>query len=133
MLINPKLKKRLFIAPALFLFLFGCTPDIYVQDIDNEYRPPNTGQLDIYNSAEEVKRPYKTIKIIRVEDDRVAARQDEEEMKRMIFAKAKEVGADGLIITEAGIHKYRVRDGMGGSVAYAAKYIIIEAIVYRDK
>lgn len=133
MTINHGMIKWLFIAPALVLLLFGCQPDIYVQDIDNEYRPPNTGQLDIYNSAEEVKLPYKTIKIIRVEDDRVAARQDEEEMKRMIFAKAKEVGADGLIITETGIHKYRLRDGMGGSVPYAAKYIVIEAIVYSDK
>ena len=98
-----------------------------------ESRSPNTGELDIYESAEEVKRPYKTIKILRVEDDRVAANQDEEQMKREVFAKAKEVGADGLIITKTGNRKYRVRDGMGGSVTYNAKFMEIEAIVYLDK
>lgn len=127
------MKKLLFVAPALMLLLLGCGPDINVKDVDTESRPPNTGELDIYNSVEEVKRPYKTIKIIRVEDDRVAARQDEEQMKRETFAKAKEMGADGLIIMKSGTRNYRVRDGMGGSVPYSAKFIEFEAIVYLDK
>ena len=127
------MKKSLFVVPALFFLLLGCGPDIYVKDVDMESRPPNTGELDIYESAEEVKRPYKTIKIIRVEDDRVAANQDEEQMKRRVFAKAREFGADGLIIVKTGTRKYRVRDGMGGSVEYNAKFMDIEAIVYLDK
>ena len=133
MTVNSIFKKRLFVAPALILLLFGCGPDINVKDVDTESRPPNTGQIDIYNSAEEVKQPYKTIKILRAEDDRVAANQDEEQMKKEIFAKAKEFGADGLIITKTGSRKYRVRDGMGGSVPYNAIFIEIEAIVYLDK
>jgi len=133
MTINSIIKKRLFVAAALILILFGCGPNISVKEIDKESRPPNTGQLDIYNSAEEVKRPYKTIKIIRTEDDRVDARKDEEEMKRNTFAKAKEFGADGLIITKTGTRNYRMSDGMGGSVPYSAIYIEIEAIIYLDK
>jgi len=133
MTINSIIKKRLFVAAALILILFGCGPNISVKEIDKESRPPNTGQLDIYNSAEEVKRPYKTIKIIRTEDDRVDARKDEEEMKRNTFAKAKEFGADGLIITKTGTRNYRMSDGMGGSVPYSAIYIEVEAIVYLDK
>jgi hypothetical protein len=133
MTIRSTLKKRLLVVPALIFLLLGCGPDIYVKDVDMESRSPNTGELDIYESAEEVKRPYKTIKILRVEDDRVAANQDEEQMKREVFAKAKEVGADGLIITKTGNRKYRVRDGMGGSVTYNAKFMEIEAIVYLDK
>ena len=127
------MKRSLFVVPALIFLLLGCGPDIHVKDVDMESRPPNTGELDIYKSAEEVKRPYKTIKILRVEDDRVAARQDEDQMKRDVFAKAKEFGADGLIISKTGTHKYRVRDGMGGSVTYNAKFMEIEAIVYLDK
>ena len=127
------MKKYIFVLPTLIFLLLGCGPDIYVKDVDMESRPPNTGELDIYKSAEEVKRPYKTIKIIRVEDDRLAANQDEEQMKREVFAKAKEFGADGLIITKTGTRKYRVRDGMGGSVTYNAKFMEIEAIVYLDK
>ena len=127
------LKKHLFVAQALMLLLFGCGPDINVKDVDTESRPPNTGKLDVYNSAEEVKRSYKTIKTIRVEDNRVAARQDEEQMKRETFAKAKEMGADGLIIMKKGTRNYRVRDGMGGSVPYSAKFIEFEAIIYLDK
>ena len=127
------MKKCLFVLPALIFLLLGCGPNIHVKDVDTESRPPNTGELDIYKSAEEVKRPYKTIKIIRVEDDRLAANQDEEQMKREVFAKAKEFGADGLIITKTGTRKYRVRDGMGGSVTYNAKFMEIEAIVYLDK
>ena len=133
MTVNSIFKKRLFVAPALILFLLGCGPDINVKDVDRESRPPNTGKLDIYNSVEEVKRPYKTIKLVRVEDDRVAARQDEEQMKRETFAKAKEMGADGLIIMKTGTRNFRVRDGMGGSVPYSAKFIEFEAIIYLDK
>ena len=133
MTVNSIFKKRLFVAPALILFLLGCGPDINVKDVDTESRPPNTGKLDIYNSVEEVKRPYKTIKLVRVEDDRVAARQDEEQMKRETFANAKEMGADGLIIMKTGTRNYRVRDGMGGSVPYSAKFIEFEAIIYLDE
>ena len=133
MTVNSIFKKRLFVAPALILFLLGCGPDINVKDVDTESRPPNTGKLDIYNSVEEVKRPYKTIKLIRVEDDRVGARQDEEQMKRETFAKAKEMGADGLIIMKTGTRNYRVRDGMGGSVPYSSKFIEFEAIIYLDE
>ena len=133
MTVNSIFKKRLFVAPVLILFLLGCGPDINVKDVDTESRPPNTGKLDIYNSVEEVKRPYKTIKLIRVEDNRVGARQDEEQMKRETFAKAKEMGADGLIIMKTGTRNYRVRDGMGGSVPYSAKFIEFEAIIYLDE
>jgi len=133
MTVNSIFKKRLFVAPALILFLLGCGPDINVKDVDTESRPPNTGKLDIYNSVEEVKRPYKTIKLVRVEDDRVGARQDEEQMKRETFAKAKEMGADGLIIMKTGTRNYRVRDGMGGSVPYSSKFIEFEAIIYLDE
>ena len=133
MTVNSIFKKRLFVAPALILFLLGCGPDINVKDVDTESRPPNTGKLDIYNSVEEVKRPYKTIKLVRVEDDRVGARQDEEQMKRETFAKAKEMGADGLIFMKTGTRNYRVRDGMGGSVPYSSKFIEFEAIIYLDE
>ena len=130
---NPELKKLLFAATALILFLSGCGPDVYVKDVDTTPRPPNTGQLDIYNSPDEVKRPYKTIKTMRVEDDRVEKRQNEDQMKERAIAKAKESGADGIIINKTGNRKYRVRDGMGGSVPYNAKFMDIEAIVYTDK
>ena len=133
MTVNSIFKKRLFVAPVLILFLLGCGPDINVKDVDTESRPPNTGKLDIYNSVEEVKRPYKTIKLVRVEDNRVGARQDEEQMKRETFANAKEMGADGLIIMKTGTRNYRVRDGMGGSVPYSAKFIEFEAIIYLDE
>ena len=129
----PFIKKRLFVAAALILLLFGCGPDIRVTDVDTQSRPSNTGQIDVYNSAEEVKRPYKTIKIMRTEDNRVVANQDEEEMKRNTFAKAKELGADGVVITKTGTRNYRMSDGMGGSVPYSAIYIEAEAIVYLDK
>ena len=130
---NKELQKLLFAVPALILFLLGCGPNVYVKDVDNTPRPPNTGQLDIYNSPDEVQRPYQTIKTMRVEDDRVAKRQDEDQMKQRVIAKAKESGADGIIINKIGNRKYRVRDGMGGSVPYDAKFMDIEAIVYTDK
>jgi len=54
-------------------------------------------------------------------------------MEREIFARAKAMGADGLIIMKTGTRNYRVRDGMGGSVPYSARFIEFEAIVYHDK
>ena len=128
-----ELKKLLLAVPALMLLVLGCGPDVYVKDVDNTPRPPNTGQLDIYNSPGEVKRPYKTIMTLRVQDDRVTKRQDEEQMKQRAIARAKESGADGIIINKTGNRKYRVRDGMGGSVIYNEKFMDIEGIVYTDK
>jgi len=43
------------------------------------------------------------------------------------------MGADGLIIMKTGTRNYRVRDGMGGSVPYSAKFIEFEAIIYLDE
>jgi hypothetical protein len=62
---------------------------------------------------------------MRVEDYVLPGRNDdeEEEMKRKTFAKAKEFGADGLIITKTGTRNVRVRDGMGGSADYSLIYI----------
>ena len=133
MMMNLTLKKWFIVAPALILLLFGCGQNINVQDIDRESRPPNTGKLDIYNSAEEVKRPYKTIKILRGEHYLLPSRDDDEEMKRKVFAKAKKFGADGSIIKKTGMRNVRVPDGMGGSVPYKLFYFEIEAIVYLDK
>jgi hypothetical protein len=133
MKMNLTLKKLLVAAPFLLLLLSGCGPNVYVKDVDNTSRPPNTGQLDIYNSPDEVQRPYQKIMSMRVEDDRVAKNQDEEQMKQRVIARAKESGADAIIITKTGNRKYRVRDGMGGSVMYNARFMDIEAIVYTDK
>ena len=127
------LKNLLVAASALMLLLSGCGPDVLVKDVDNTSRPPNTGQLDMYKSPDEVTRPYKTIKMLRVEDKRVAKNQDEEQMKQRVIAKAKEHGADGIVIIKEGTRNYRVSDGMGGSVPYSAKFMDIEAIVYTDK
>ena len=127
------MEKWLFVAPALILLLFGCGQNIKVQHIDKESRPPNTGKLDIYNSAEEVKRPYKTIEIVRAEHYVLPGRDDDDLMKRKTIAKAKESGADGLIITKSGTRNVRVRDGMGGSHHYSLIYIESEAIIYLDK
>ena len=133
MMNNSTMKKCLFVASALIFLFFGCGPEIRVQEVDPEYRPPNSGQLDVYNSAQEVNRPYKTIKILQGVDDRVGRNQDEEELKKKIFAKAKEFGADGLIITKTETRPLRQRDGMGGSVTHDVLYMDVEAIIYLDK
>lgn len=133
MMIRSLLKKLLMALAVLMPLFLGCGPDVYIKDVDNTPRPPNTGQLDIYNSPDEVKRPYQTIETIRVQDDRVARRQNEEEMKQKAIATAKESGADAIIITKSGIHRFRVSDGQGGSVTYNSKFMELEAIVYSDK
>lgn len=133
MMIKSLLKKLLMALSVLMLLFLGCGPNVYVKDVDNTSRPPNTGQLDIYVSPDEVKRPYQTIKVMRVEDKRVEKNQNEEQMKQTAMDRAKKAGADAIIITNTGIHRYRVRDGMGGSVLYNSRFIELEAIVYSDK
>ena len=133
MTIKLTVKKLLFAVPALMLLLSGCGPDVYIKDVDHTTRLANTGQLDIYNSPDEVKRPYQTIKTIRVEDKRVEKNQNEDQMKQRAVDRAKEAGADAIIITKTGTRNFRMSDGMGGSVPYNAKFIEIEAIVYNDK
>ena len=133
MIMKSTLKKLFIAVPALMLLFSGCGPHVYVKDVDNTTRPPNAGQLDIYASPDEVKRPYQTIKTMRVEDKRVEKNQNEEQMKQRAMDRAKKAGADAIIITNTGIHRYRVRDGMGGSVLYNSRFIELEAIVYSDK
>jgi len=96
------LKRILGAASVLAVLVGGCGPDLRIQEVDPEYRPPNTGHLDVYKSAQEVQRPYKTIKIIHAVDDRVGRNRDEEEMRSKTFAEAKEFGADGVIIKKSG-------------------------------
>jgi len=127
------MKKWLFVTPALILLLFGCGSNIVIEQIDTESRPPNTGHFDIYELRKDVKRPYKKIMVIRGDYKHAASIQEENQMKRKIVAKAKESGADALIITNEGTQNIRVRDGMGGSVLYVVEYLKIEAIVYLDK
>jgi hypothetical protein len=81
--------KWLFVAPTLIFLHIGCEPNIVVHYIDKESRPPNSGQLDLYKSGEEVKRPYEIIMIIRGEDKRVAANRDKEQLKKKSLPSPK--------------------------------------------
>ena len=127
------MKKWLFVPLLMILLLIGCGSNIAVERIDTESRPPNTGRFDIYEFRKEVKRPYKKIMIIRGEYKHSASIQEENQMKSIFVAKAKEAGADALIITNEGSQNIRIGDGMGGSVPYIVEYLKMEAIVYLDK
>lgn len=57
---------------------------------------PKVGNIDVYTSHASIKKPYKEIALITV-DDQGWGRSESELLEKLI-SKAKEMGADGIII-----------------------------------
>lgn len=77
-------------ATLLVLAVNACATTSYVGD---RYTP--TQNVDVFYAAKDVKREYKVIGHL---SEEVSGFNGEENAKRQIIAKGKEVGADGVII-----------------------------------
>lgn len=63
---------------------------------------PKVGDIDVYTSHESIKKPYKEIALITVDDQ--GWDKSESGLLEKLISKAKEIGADGVIILSQDKH-----------------------------
>jgi hypothetical protein len=114
---------------VLSVWVVSCSPRIGVQRLDSIERAPNSGSINVYQSAEEVGRPHKRIAVLSVTNQR-RVRADRGDFTESLFDKAGQLGADGVIIVEQRWTTQRNSDGMGGYFDFQVLHIVAEAIVY---
>ncbi len=112
------------------LFVFGCGPSIEITKFTSIKLHPKSGDIDIFTTKENVKKPYKEIALVTA--DPASSGDSETELLEKVIVKAKEIGADGLIVLpteekgEGGI--------LIGNVYASSKRKIVKAvaIIYQE-
>ncbi len=118
-----------------FALLAGCAASLKVARFDQVPRPPTQATLDVFTSPQGVKRPYKEVALITAEESFMGT--SETELTQKMIAKARELGADAVILGNAGQNEYGgVVTGSGTSATYVPinyRTTRCSAIVYTDK
>ena len=128
--------KKLVYSLLMFLMVqIGCAPSVELTKLGSLPRSPQTGEMDVYTSAEPIDKPYKEIALIKVTQG-LFGNKDQTMFDRLIL-KAKEIGADGVIILSQEIEYGggRVQD-LGSWTSYTQhkkKVLRASAIVYEEK
>ena len=92
--------KRLFW--LVIVVVLGCAPAVMLTKFGPLPNSPQTGEVDVYTSAENIKRQYTEVALITVDDG--GYRRSDPELLELLISKAKAVGADGVIILS--VHEY---------------------------
>ena len=79
---------------AISFIMVACTPQASVQKY--------SGQVDIFNSFDEVGKSYKKVAELKVTDHRPPNDKIRNKMIESLKSKAQKVGAEGVVITEEG-------------------------------
>lgn len=127
-----KKARPVFLLIALLL-LSGCSSTgVMVNHIDRESKPSPKAKIDVYDTIEAVQRPYKEFAILTATDKR-SINFKEEKLRERIINRAKEMGADAVIINRVTRQNKYVTDGMGGYVTYAQLQVEAVAILYKNE
>jgi hypothetical protein len=108
--------KAIMIALAATL-LAGCTYGTHVAIGDKTYAPVPESHVAIYTSPP--NRPSHPIGIVSASGAQLAS---EEAVYNKLRGAAAALGADGVIVTEAGIHAYATLPGHSDTYSYASAY-----------
>ena len=109
--------------------LIGCSfIKVKVIETDSVNRPPKVGELDVYTASADIKKPYQQIAIIEAEDKRLLTNQNKDELLGVLFAKAKELGADGVVVLSQDKRTQIMSAGTGGS--YEQEYLYAKVMVF---
>ncbi len=122
--------QTLVLVTLLLAGLAACAPRVNLERLDSIQRPPNSGSLNIYESADLVGRPYKTIARLSA-TSQIRPRGDRGGVETPLTRKAKDIGADGLIIVQRRPKIQRNSDGMGKYMEFVVEEVTAEAIVYQ--
>jgi hypothetical protein len=90
------MRKLIWLLFFITLTQVGCAPKVLVTKFALLPSLHKTGNIDVYTSHESIKKPYKEIALITVDDEGYG--RSESELLEKLISKAKEIGADGVII-----------------------------------
>jgi hypothetical protein len=114
----------------LLLFLIGCAATLNVTRFDAVQREPTGATIEVFSSPQNITRPYKEIALITAEE---GWDHSEAELTRLMIVRARDMGADAIILLGA---VQRTSGGalVGGTyVASTFNFTRCTAIVYTDK
>ena len=114
---------------SFFILLQGCAATLNVSLFDPTILPPTEGSIDVYSNPIAIKRPYKEIALITAEE---GWDNTEADLTQRMIAKAREIGANAIILLSAG--QQTSGGSMIGNVYLAANYNTTRctAIIYTD-
>jgi len=126
------MKSRWIATGIISLIIIGCGPPTRIQKTYIQVDQQKTGEVDIFSSFDEVGMSYKEVAELKVTDSRRKKKQDRNQMIESLKAKARKMGADGIVIIEEGDSVEKWRDPMGSGEIIEAPYIFIKciAIIY---
>ena len=87
---------------AILLIMIGCAPKTQIQKIHIQVDHQNTGEVDIFNSFDEVRVSYKKLAELMVTDTRPLNNKTRNRMIESLKSTAREMGAEGIVIIEEG-------------------------------
>ncbi|MDD8018859.1 MAG: hypothetical protein PHP42_10840 [Bacteroidota bacterium] len=116
---------------VICIFILGCGPSVEFVKFDTNSRLAKSSDIDVFTDATKINRPYKEIALVTVDDK--GHDYSEVELLKLTISKAKELGADAIIVLTQDIQK-----GGGifvGSVYVQANRRVVRAtaIVYQEK
>jgi len=124
--------KRILIISVLLLFTVACGRlPVKVQLTDTATRSPHTGNIGVFRAVNEIPKPYQQIATIEAEDKRLPQKLNKDELQNRIIAKAKEIGADGIVMLVNEERRRMMPDGMGNSSEQIYLYAKAMAFVYK--
>ena len=86
---------------ALSFIMAGCAQQARIQK--------NTGEVDIFNSFDEVGKSYKKVAELKVKNHRPPNNKNRSKMIKSLKSKARKVGAEGVVIIDEGRLIERIR------------------------
>jgi len=126
------MKKNIPIVLFLVVFMAACGRlPVKVQLTDSATRSPNTGNIEVFKAAAEIQKPHQQIATIEAEDKRLPHKLDKDELVNRIVAKAKEIGADGIVMLANEERRRKMPDGQGNSLEQVYLYTNAMAFVYK--
>ena len=87
---------------AISLIMIGCTPKTQIQKIHIQVDHQNRGEVDIFNSFDEVGVSYKKLADLMVTDTRPLNNKSRNRMIESLKSKARELGAEGIVLIKEG-------------------------------
>jgi hypothetical protein len=114
---------------AISLIMIGCAVKTRIQETYIQVDQKNTGEVNIFNSFDEVGRSYIKVAALKVTTHQSPNYIDRNKMIESLKSKARKVGAEGIVIIEERSLVERVR--IEGSWSnYYTNFIKSIAIVY---
>jgi len=87
----------------LLVFIIGCASNVKFVQTDEAYDPePRPDDAEILFTEDQILRPHQVIGVIEVEEDKSARKP---EIDALMKRKAREVGADGVMLVEYDIDR----------------------------